>query len=41
MDNFAQSTLAYDIALALWLGIMTYCSSLERGLGSYGFALMG
>jgi uncharacterized membrane protein YccC len=41
MDNFAQSTLAYDIALVLWLGIMTYCSSLERGLGSYGFALMG
>jgi uncharacterized membrane protein YccC len=41
MDNFAQSTLAYDIALALWLGMMTYCSSLERGLGSYGFALMG
>jgi uncharacterized membrane protein YccC len=41
MDNFAQSTLAYDIALALWLGIMNYFSSLERGLGSYGFALMG
>jgi hypothetical protein len=40
-DNFALSTLAYDIASALWLGIMTYCSSLERGLGSYGFALMG
>jgi hypothetical protein len=25
MDNFARSTLAYDVALALWLGIMTYC----------------
>jgi uncharacterized membrane protein YccC len=41
MDNFAQSTFAFDIALALWLGVMTYFSSLERGLGSYGFALMG
>jgi uncharacterized membrane protein YccC len=41
MDHFAQSTLAYDIALALWLGTMAYFSSLERGLGSYGFALMG
>jgi uncharacterized membrane protein YccC len=41
MDNYAQSTFAYAVALALWLGIMTYFSSLERGLGSYGFALMG
>jgi hypothetical protein len=41
MDNFAQSTFAYAVALALWLGIMTYFSSLERGLGSYGFALLG
>jgi uncharacterized membrane protein YccC len=41
MANFAQSTLAYDIAFALWLGIATYFSSLERGLGAYGFALMG
>jgi uncharacterized membrane protein YccC len=41
MDNFAQSTLGYDVALALWLGVMTYCASLEQGLRSYGFALMG
>jgi len=41
MANFAQSTLAYDIAFALWLGIMTYFSSLERVLGAYGFALIG
>jgi uncharacterized membrane protein YccC len=41
MDNFAQSTLGYDVALALWLGLMTYCASLEQGLGSYGFALLG
>jgi uncharacterized membrane protein YccC len=41
MDNFGQSTLGYDVALALWLGLMTYCASLEQGVGSYGFALMG
>jgi uncharacterized membrane protein YccC len=40
MDLFAQSTLAFDVALALWLGILTYCSSLQRGLGTYGYALM-
>jgi uncharacterized membrane protein YccC len=41
MDDLAQSTLGYDVALALWLGLMTYFASLEQGLGSYGFALMG
>jgi uncharacterized membrane protein YccC len=41
MDNFAQSTLGYDVALALWLGLMNYSASLEQGQGSYGFALMG
>lgn len=41
MDLFAQSTLAFDVALALWLEILTYCSSQERGQGSYGYALVG
>jgi uncharacterized membrane protein YccC len=41
MGNFAQSILGYDVALALWLGLMTYCASLEQGVGSYAFALMG
>ena len=41
MGNFAQSILGYDVALALWLGLMTYCASLEQGVCSYAFALMG
>jgi len=41
MGNFAQSILGYDVALALWLGLMTYCASLEQGVGSYAFAPMG
>ena len=39
--SFAQSTLAFDVALALWLGFAGYMASIERGLRSYGFALMG
>jgi uncharacterized membrane protein YccC len=39
--NFAQATLAYDVAFALWLGLLTAASSIESGQRSYGFALMG
>jgi uncharacterized membrane protein YccC len=39
--NFAQSTLAFDVALALWLAVLTAAASVERGQRSYGFALMG
>ena len=39
--NFAQSTLAFDAAIALWLALLTAAASVERGLRSYGFALMG
>lgn len=39
--NFAQATLAFDVALALWLGLLTAASSIESGQRSYGFALMG
>src|SRR5277367_2683089 len=39
--NFAQSTLAFDAALALWLALLTAAASIERGQRSYGFALMG
>jgi hypothetical protein len=39
--NFAQSTLAFDAALALRLGLLTAPASVERGQRSYGFALMG
>ncbi len=39
--NFAQETLAFDLALALWLGLLTTASSIESGQRSYGFALMG
>jgi uncharacterized membrane protein YccC len=39
--NFAQSTLAFDAAIALWLGLLTAPASVERGQRSYGFALMG
>jgi hypothetical protein len=39
--NFAQATLAFDLALALWLGLLTAASSIESGQRSYGLALMG
>jgi uncharacterized membrane protein YccC len=39
--NFAQSTLAFDVAIALWLALLTAAASMERGQRSYGFALMG
>jgi uncharacterized membrane protein YccC len=39
--NFAQSTLAFDAAIALWLALLTAAASMERGQRSYGFALMG
>src|ERR1700733_15141624 len=39
--NFAQSTLAFDAAIALWLALLTAAASVERGQRSYGFALMG
>jgi uncharacterized membrane protein YccC len=39
--NFAQSTLAFDAAMALWLGLLTAAATVERGQRSYGFALMG
>jgi uncharacterized membrane protein YccC len=39
--NFAQSTLAFDIALAAWLAATSAAASVERGQRSYGFALLG
>jgi uncharacterized membrane protein YccC len=39
--NFSQSTLAFDVALALWLALLTAPATMERGQRSYGFALMG
>jgi uncharacterized membrane protein YccC len=39
--NFAQSTLAFDAAIALWLALLTAAASVERGQRSYGFALIG
>ena len=39
--SFAQSTLAFDVAMALWLGFAGFMASCERGQRSYGFALMG
>jgi uncharacterized membrane protein YccC len=39
--NFAQSTLAFDIALAAWLATTSAAASVERGQRSYGFALLG
>jgi uncharacterized membrane protein YccC len=39
--NFAQSTLAFDAAIALWLALLAAAASMERGQRSYGFALMG
>ena len=38
---FAQDTLAFDIALALWLGMATFLSSTARRQDAYGFALIG
>jgi uncharacterized membrane protein YccC len=34
--NFAQSPLAFDAAIALWLGLLTAPASVERGQRSYG-----
>lgn len=39
--NFAQATLAFDLALALWMGLLTAASSVESGQRAYGFASMG
>ncbi|MBP1179337.1 FUSC family protein [Methylobacterium sp. PvR107] len=39
--NFAQATLAFDRALALWMGLFTAASSVESGQRAYGFASMG
>lgn len=41
VDWFAQDTLAFDIALALWLGGSTLFCTVLRGQDSYGFSLMG
>ena len=38
---FAQDTLAFDVALALWLGLATLLASTARRQDSYGFALIG
>jgi len=38
---FAQATLAFDVALALWLGMATFLASTARRQDSYGFALIG
>jgi hypothetical protein len=39
--NFAQATLAFDLALAAWMGVMTAASTIESGQPSYGFAMLG
>ena len=39
--EFAQTTLAFDLALALWMGLLTAASSVESGQRAYGFASMG
>jgi uncharacterized membrane protein YccC len=39
--NFAQATLAFDLALALWMGLLTAASGVESGQRAYGFASMG
>ncbi len=38
---FAQDTLAFDVLLALWLGMATMLASTARRQDSYGFALIG
>ncbi len=38
---FAQDTLAFDIVLAVWLGLATAGASLVSGQSSYGFSLIG
>ncbi len=38
---FAQDTLAFGIALALWLGAASLLSSGVRGQDAYGFSLIG
>ena len=39
--EFAQDTFAFDVVLALWLGIATILASTARRQDSYGFALIG
>ena len=39
--SFAQSTAAFDVALALWLAFAAAAASVERGQRSYGWALLG
>ena len=39
--GFAQDTLAFDVVLALWLGMATALASTARGQDQYGFALIG
>ena len=39
--RFAQSTVAFDAALALWLAFASAMASVERGQRSYGWALLG
>src|SRR6201996_3017612 len=39
--NFAQSTLAFDAAVALWLALLTVPASMERGPGADGFPPIG
>lgn len=38
---FAQDTLAFDVVLAVWLGLATALASTARRQDSYGFALSG
>ena len=38
---FAQDTLAFDVALAMWLGMATMLASTARRQDQYGFALIG
>ncbi len=38
---FAQDTLAFDVALAVWLGMATILASTARRQEAYGFALIG
>lgn len=41
VDAFAQATLAFDIALALYIFVITTISNIQRGFRVYGFAVMG
>ena len=40
-NAFAQDALAFDVLLALWLGMATVLASTARRQDSYGFALIG